>query len=68
MAGGDIQEGNFIRALLVVTYGNLHRITGIADINEIDAFDNPAVLHVQAGNNTLGQAHYQAAPSHNCWA
>ena len=55
MAGGYVQKGDFVGTLFVVARGNLHGIPGIADINEVDAFDNPTLVDVKAGNNTLGE-------------
>src|SRR5699024_1727377 len=51
LRGGDIQEGQFIRALLAVPLGQLHRITGIAEVLKVDALDHATVVHVQAGDN-----------------
>ena len=41
VAGGDIQKGNLVRALLVVALGYFDWITGIADIDKIDASSRP---------------------------
>ena len=44
----------FVSDLFVVARGDLDRVTGIADINEFDTLDHPAVVHVQAGDDSLG--------------
>jgi hypothetical protein len=54
-AGGDVEEGDLVGALLVVAAGNLDRITGIPQFDEIDAFDDPAGGDVEAGNDALGE-------------
>ena len=50
--GGDVQEAEFVGARLVIDNRLLHRIAGIAQAFEIDALDDPAVFHVQAGDDT----------------
>jgi hypothetical protein len=51
VACGDVEKGEFVGAGLVIGDRRLHRIAGIAQINEIDAFDDPAVFDVEAGND-----------------
>ena len=53
--GGNIQKGQLIGAFPIVAPGDFHRIAGITDLHEADAFDDPAVVHVQAGDDALGQ-------------
>jgi len=57
MAGGDIQESNFIGSLLIVANGNFHGVTRIADIDEVDTLDHTAVFDIQAGDNAFRQRH-----------
>jgi hypothetical protein len=67
--GGDVEKGDFVRALLVVAAGDFHRIAGIADFDELDALDHPATIHVQTGNDAFGQPHQPvSAASAICWA
>ena len=54
-ASGDVEKYNFVRALFVVTLGELHRIAGIAQVYEIDALDDTARRHIEAGNDSLGK-------------
>ena len=54
-AGGDVEEGDLVCTLLVVAAGDLHRVAGIAQLDEIDALDHAPGLHVQAGDDALGQ-------------
>jgi hypothetical protein len=56
-AGGDVEKGDLVGTLLVVATGDFHRVAGIADVLELDALDHPAVVHVQARDDALGQCH-----------
>ena len=49
-----------VGTLAVVAGGDLHRIAGVAQTDEIDALHHPARRHVEAGNDALGKAHAQA--------
>ncbi len=40
--------------------GHLHRVAGVAQVDEADALDHPAAVDVQAGDDPLGQ--HQAHP------
>jgi hypothetical protein len=62
VAGGrDVEEGQLVGALLVVARGDLHRVAGVAQLDEVDALDDPAAGDVQAGDDALGQ--HQASSS-----
>jgi len=52
-AGGDIEKGNLVRALLIVAARDLDRIAGIADVHELYTLDHAAVVHVEAGNDAF---------------
>src|SRR5512133_2193439 len=52
---GNVQEGQFVGTLLVIHLGNLDRITGVTQFQELHAFDNPATFDVQTGNDAFGQ-------------
>ena len=56
-AGGDVEESDFVGALLVVAARDLDWIAGVADLDELDALDHTAVVHVEAGNDAFGKAH-----------
>src|SRR3989344_2835348 len=49
-----------VGALLVVARGDLDRVTGVAQLDEVDALDDPPARHVQAGDDAFGQ--HQAPP------
>jgi hypothetical protein len=51
VAGGDVEEAEFVGPGGVVDAGLLHRIAGIAQVDEVDALDHPPVLHVEAGDD-----------------
>ena len=51
VARGDVEEGELVGAGRVIGDRRLDRIAGIAQIDEIDALDDAAVLHVEAGND-----------------
>ena len=55
VAGGDVEEGEFVGAGGVVDGGLFDRVTGVAEVDEVDAFDDPAVFDVQAGNDAQFQ-------------
>ena len=40
--GGDVEEGELVGALLVVARGDLHRVAGVAQLDEVDALDDAA--------------------------
>ena len=59
VARRDVEEAQLVRARRIVGARGLHRIAGIAQVDEVDALDDAAVLHVEAGNDAGFQ--HQAA-------
>jgi hypothetical protein len=57
MTGGNIEKGNFIRALLVIAPGYLDRIAGISNPYKINTLNNSALINVEAGNNATRKWH-----------
>ncbi len=55
MRGGDVEEGELVGPLGVVARGDLDRIAGVAQPDEVDALDDAAVLDVEAGDDALRQ-------------
>src|SRR5580700_560353 len=53
--GRDIEQDNFIRAIAGVSGGTFRRIAGIAQVNELHAFHDPASVHIETGDDALGQ-------------
>ncbi|MOA02258.1 hypothetical protein D3C78_1217020 [compost metagenome] len=56
-AGGDVEEGDLVGALLIVAAGDFHRVAGVADVLELDALHHAAVVHVEAGDDAFCQCH-----------
>ena len=50
---GNIQKNHFVRTGRIIGLCDLHRITGISQIDKIHTFNDPAVIHIQTGNNSL---------------
>ena len=51
VAGGDVEEAELVGAGGVIGDRRFDRIAGIAQIDEVDALDDAAVLDVEAGND-----------------
>ena len=49
---GDIKEHELVGAFAVIERGQLDGIAGVAQIDELDALDDAAIGHVQAGNDS----------------
>jgi hypothetical protein len=61
--GSDVQKGQLVGALLVIAPGDLDRIAGVAQVDELDALDDAPGSHVQAGNDALGETHRRLSSS-----
>ena len=48
-AGGDIKKGQLISTLRTVGLGRFNRITGVAQLDKVDPFDDAAILDVETG-------------------
>jgi hypothetical protein len=53
-AGDDVQERQLIGAHPVIRPGLLDRVAGIAQIDEVNTFDNAPVLYIQARDDAPG--------------
>ena len=62
VARGDVEKAEFVRAGLIVGDRAFDRIAGVAQIDEVDALDDAAVLDVEAGNDARLEGH-GTAPS-----
>ena len=51
VARGDVEEAELVCPRLVVSGGGLDRIAGVAEVDEVDALDDAAVFHVEAGDD-----------------
>ena len=54
VAGGDVEEDQLVGPFLLVAGGHLDRIARIAEVEEVGSFDDPAPVHVEAGNHPFG--------------
>ena len=54
VAGGDVEEDQLVGPFLLVAGGHLDRIAGVAEVEEVRSFDDPAPVHVEAGNHPFG--------------
>ncbi len=52
VARGDVEEAELISARLVVSGSRLDGVAGVAQIDELDAFDDATLFHVEAGYDT----------------
>src|SRR5690606_8958863 len=59
---GDVEEGQLIGALGVVPPGELHRVTGVPEVLEVDALDHPPGVHVEARDDPYGDRHCLHSP------
>ena len=55
VAGADVEEDQLVGALLLVAARHLDRIAGVAQVEEVDALDDPAAVDVQTGDDAFGQ-------------
>jgi hypothetical protein len=44
--GGDVEEHQLVRALRVVALGQLHRIAGVAQPDEVGSLHDAALVHI----------------------
>ncbi|OEI69630.1 Uncharacterized protein Cus16_0238 [Curtobacterium sp. ER1/6] len=52
----DVEEGQFVRTLLVVPGGELDRVAGVLQVEEVDALHDPATRHVETRDDPDGHA------------
>ena len=57
VACGDVEEAKLVGAFAVVNAGLLDLIAGVDEIDEVDALDHAAVLHVETGNDADLEGH-----------
>ncbi len=55
VAGGDVVEDQFVRAILLIFAGLGDGVAGVDVVEEFDAFDDAPAINVQTGNDTFGQ-------------
>ncbi len=57
MRGGNVEKAQLVRPLRIIGFRQRHRVARVFQVNEIDALDGAAVLHVETGNDAGLQAH-----------
>ena len=60
--GGDVEEGELVRPLLVVAPRGLDRVAGVHDVDEADALHHPPGVHVEARDDARGEPHQPSLP------
>src|SRR5690606_2520770 len=55
--GGDVEEGQLVRAFGVVPRGELDRVARVAQVLEVDALDHPAGVDVQTRDDPHSYTH-----------
>jgi hypothetical protein len=55
VGGGDVEEHKFVGAGLVVFFGAFDGVAGVAQLDELDAFDDAPGMDIEAGDDALGQ-------------
>ena len=56
----DVEEDDFVCAGLAVRLGEFGGVSGVAEVDELNAFDDASGVNVEAGDNAFGQ-HSQRA-------
>ena len=56
-ARGDVEEDQLVGALGVVGAGQLDRVAGVAQVDEVDALDHAAGVDVEARDHADGDGH-----------
>jgi len=62
VTGRDVEEDQLVRPLQLVTGGDLDRVAGVAEVDEVGPLDHSALVHVKARNDPLGQHDAKGAP------
>jgi hypothetical protein len=55
--GGDVEEGELVGPLLVVEPGQLDRVTGVAQLAEVDPLHHPTAVDVEARDHPDRERH-----------
>ncbi len=53
--GCDIEEGQLVGAFGLIEGGQLHRVTGIAQVQKAHTLDHAAACDIQTGDDASGQ-------------
>ena len=55
VAGRDVQEDQLVGPFVLIPGSHLHRIAGIAQVDEVRPLHDPPPVHVQTRNHALGK-------------
>ena len=61
VAGGNIEEGQFVGARRIIGDGGFDGIAGVLEIDELHALDDAAAHDVEAGDQTGLEGHFSAS-------
>ena len=50
---GDIEEGQFIGAFLVITTGIFNRVAGVTYIDKLDTLDHATIVDIETGDDAF---------------
>src|SRR4030095_2472424 len=53
--GRNVEEDEFISALLIIELSCFHRVARITEIKEVDTLHNPTIFDIKAGNDAFGE-------------
>src|SRR5690606_14702834 len=53
--GRDVEEGELVGALFVIAPGDLHRVAGVGQVDEVHALYHPPGVDVQEGDDAAAQ-------------
>ena len=57
MAGGDVEKNKLVGPLGLIPRSHRHGVTSIDEFEKLRSLDDPPLLHVEAGDDPLGQHH-----------
>ncbi len=55
MTGRNVQKDQFVSPLLLITSGNLNRITRVLEIQKIHSLNDTPRVHIKTWNNSPGE-------------
>ena len=55
VAGGDVEEHQFVGPFLLIARSDLDGIAGVPEVEEVRSFDDPAPIDIEARNHPFGQ-------------
>ena len=55
VAGRDVEKHQLVGPFLLVARGHLDRVAGVAQVDEVGPFDDPAPIDVETRNHALGK-------------